>query len=275
MKKNKIERDRKTGFLFFAGITVVVAITITVAVGYGKLRDLWLEQCVIEDFESQVSIASGRMVKADVIAEEFGLRKGANLALINFGEKREKILAKIPNIKSISVSRKLPDKVTVTFEERTPTARVLTKSGKARFGRVVDSEGVVFIFQSGTDSLPVIKEPFEPGTQPGCRLKGKSLAALMLIEACRDPDFQELAILEVDVSKPDFLVATLGNYSRLKIAWKSMDENSRNSRDSLHTQLKYLVQAIRTRVAPDSGIIWNATYVDEPERITADTKEKL
>lgn len=275
MKKNKIERGGKNGILFVAGITVVVAVTVATAVGYGKLRDLWLEQCVIEDFEAQVRISSGRMVKADVIAEEFGLRKGANLALIDFRKKRDEILAKIPNIRSISVSRRLPDKVTVTFEERTPAARVLTKSGKARSGRVVDPEGVVFIFQSGTDSLPVIKEPFEPGTPPGGRLKGKALAALTLIEACREPDFQELGVLEVDVSKPDFLVATLGNYSRLKIAWKSMEENNRNSRENLHTQLRYLVQAIRTRIAPDSGIIWNATYVDEPERITADTKEKL
>jgi hypothetical protein len=275
MKKNRIEKDKKTGILFIAAMVVVVVIIVAGIVCYGKLRDLWLEQCVINDFETQVSITSGRMVKADVIAEEFGLKKGANLALINFRKKRSDILEKIPNIKSISVSRTLPDKVAISFEERTPSARVLTKSKKSRYGRVVDSDGVVFIFQNGTDMLPVIREAYDPGTPPGANLKGKALSALMLIEACKEPDFQELGILEVDSSKPDFLVATLGNYSRLKIAWRDMDENTRKSRENLTKQLKYLVNAMRTRVAPDSGIIWNATYIETPERVTANTQEKL
>lgn len=274
MKKNKIKRDRRTSILFVTGVVIVSALTVATMVCYGRLRDMWLEQCIVKDYDSQVSVSSGRMVKADVIAGEFGLRKGANLALIDFRKKREEILAKIPNIKSISVSRRLPANVSVTFEERTPSARVLTKSSKARSGRVVDSEGVVFIFQSGTDTLPVIREPFEPGTPPGGRLKGKALAALMLIEACREPDFQELGVLEADISKPDYLLITLGNYSRLKIKWDSMDENSRRSREDLETRLRKLVMAIRTRIAPDSGVIWNATY-DDPERITANTQEKL
>lgn len=274
MKKNKIERERRTGLLFTAGLVVVLAVVIATAAGYGKLRDIWLRQCVIEDYESQVSVSSGRMIKADVIAREFGLEKGANLALIDFRKKREEILGKIPNLKSISVSRKLPAKVTISFEERTPAARVLTNSRKPRSGRVVDSEGVVFIFQRGTDTLPVIREPFEPGTQPGGRLRGKALSALMLLEACREPDFQELGVLEIDTSSPDFLFATLGNYSRLKISWDSMEENSRRSREDLVKRLRNLVTAMRTRIAPESGIIWNATY-DDPERITANTQERL
>ena len=43
------------------------------------------------------------------------------------------------------------------------------------------------------------------------------MAALRLVEVCREAEFLELGLLEVDTSKHDFLFATLGNYSKLKI----------------------------------------------------------
>ena len=270
MKANKIERKFPFG-LVVAATLLLAAVGLGVVVGYDKLKDIYLEQCVIRDMAAQVEISSGNMVKADVIAENLGLRKGANLATIDFAQKRAELLARVPNLLSIRISRKLPDKVVVSTEERTPVARMGLRGVRGETGRVVDTEGMVFIWQRGTQTLPVIRETTPPGTPKGDRIEGRTLAALRLIETCREPELLELGILEVDIAKHDFLVATLGNYSKLKIRWDGMDDPTPASQADLRSRLTQLRDAIRSRVAT-TAVIWNATI---PNRIFADTQETL
>ena len=270
MKANKIERGPGRLAVVLT-LVVVLALGVGGTLGYGKLRDVYIEQCVIRDMATQVTITSGKMVHPSTIAEEFGLKAGANLAEIDFDERRKEILAKIPNLLSIRVSRQLPDKVVIAAEERTPIARMGLRGSRSVTGRVVDTEGMVFVCQRGTQTLPTIRESTPPGTQKGQRIKGRTLAALRLIEAAREPELLELGILEVDTSKHDFLVATLGNYSRVKILWDGMDEPNANSRADLLARLTNLRDVIRSRVTPDT-VIWNATI---PNRIFADTQGKL
>lgn len=275
MKQNKIEHSGHTGLIVGSTIVLVIAFAIGLSLGYDKLKDLYEEQCVIEDPSLQVTISSGKMVKADVLAEEFGLRKGANLATIDFNVKREQILRKIPNLKSISIRRQLPDKVKIVTEERSPVARMNVRGNRHETGRVVDTEGVVFIWQRGTQMLPIIREPQAPGTAPGHRLEGRVLAALRLIESSLEPDRSELGILEVDVFKPDYLLATLGNYSRAKIAWEGMQDPTPATRTALNRQLDLLVTAIRTRIG-ENTVIWNATDTTSKKgRVYADSKGNL
>jgi len=270
MKPNSIEKDRHVGML--ATLAVILgALVVGAFVGADKLRSLYLEQSVITDMAAQVTITSGKMVKADVIAENLGLRVGANLATIDFAEKREKLLERVPNLLSIHVSRKLPDKITVTAEERVPIARLEAPGSRKASGRVVDTEGMVFIWQRGTQTLPIIRENQTPGLPKGHRIKGRANAALRLIEACREPELLELGILEVDTTKHDFLVATLGNYSKVKILWEDMDEPTPDSHANLVRRLTNLRDAIRSRISPDT-VIWKATIKN---RIFADTQEKL
>ena len=276
MKANKVERSGRRRAYAIIALVVLAAIATGVTLGYEKLRAMWLEQCVVRDVNEQVEIVAGTMVKADVVAGEFGLKNGANLALIDFDEKRKAILKKIPNLKAVSIARRMPDKVTIVTEERVPIARMNIHGSRKTSGKVVDSEGVVFMCERGTRLLPVVREPIAPGTQPGHRLTGRTKAALELIETCRDGEFQELGILEVDSSSPDYLLATLGaNYAKLKIAWEGMDQDSTPaSRTSLKRQLKHLVQAMRSNVGEDA-VVWNATDFSKPGRIYADTKGKL
>lgn len=271
MKATTIERHNRTGLIVTAVLVVLVALGFGVVLGYEKLKGIYLEQCVITDMSSQVEISAGRMVLPSTIAEELGLRVGTNLALIDFAAKREELLAKIPNLRAVRISRRLPDKVVIVAEERVPVARLGIKGKDRVTGRVVDTEGMVFIWQRGTQTLPTIRETQTSGTPKGRRISRRTLAALRLIEACREPDFAELGILEVDVSKPDFLLATLGNYSTVKIAWEGMDEQTPASRADLVRKLGLLRKAIRSRVAPDA-VIWNATM---PDTVTGDTRKKL
>ena len=271
MKANKIEHSNRLRVLV-AVVLAALLLVVGFAVCYSKLKELYLEQCVITDMSTQVEITAGKMVKADVIAEELGLRKGANLALIDFTAKREGLLEKIPNILSVRISRKLPDRVVVAVEERIPLARLGLVAAKGPYNRVIDTEGMVFSWQRGTQTLPLIREAQAPGTARGRHAKGRTMAALRLVEACLSPELVELGILEVDTSKHDFLVATLGNYSKLKILWDGMDEpQTPASKADLVQRLTRLRDAIRSRVAPNT-VIWNATI---PSRIFADTQEKL
>lgn len=271
MKATKIERPSHIGLVVTAALVLLVTLGVGAVLGYDKLKAIYLEQCVITDMARQVEISSGKMVHPSTIAEELGLRVGANLALIDFAAKREELLARVPNLRRVRISRHLPDRVSVVAEERTPVARMGLKGKSAVTGRVVDTEGMVFVWQRGTQTLPTIREPKPPGTPKGQRITRRTLAALRLIEVCREPAFLELGVLEVDVSKPDFLTVTMSNYSKVKIAWNEMDEETPAALSDLRTRLANLQKAMRSRVAPDT-VIWNATL---PDAIFADTQGKL
>ena len=208
------------------------------------------------------------MVKADVIAENLGLRKGVNLATMDFTEKRRELLARIPTLRAVTITRKLPDKVLIAAEEREPVAKMGMRGRRGVTGRVVDVEGMVFPCLRGTQLLPSIVEP-PPGTAIGHMLSGRALAALRLVETCREPEFSDLSVLDVDISKLDYLLVTLGgSYARVKIAWDGMDDPDMHSRDDLRARLSKLREAIRSGAA--EGVkIWNATL---PDRIFADSE---
>ena len=270
MRENKIESSNKGHrILAIMGVVAMLVILAGVVVAYGSLRDLWLEQCVIRDVSSQVSITDGRMVRADVVAEQFGLKNGANLALIDFDEKRRKVLKKIPNIRAITVERHLPDRVDITVEERVPVVRLNIRGRKGDSGRVADTEGVVFNSSSGTQTLPTIREAAAPGTQKGQVLAGRVLAALKLVETCREK-FSSLAVIEADASRPDYIMIVLGtDYSRAKVAWDGMDDPTPATMPALERQLKCLSDAIASRV--DGSIrVWDATI---PNRAFGDTQK--
>lgn len=273
MKKNAIQRRSRGRVLAVAAVIGAVATAVALAVGYDKMRSAYLAQCVITDKARQVeiSVVSGKLVKPDVIAAEFGLKNGANLGLIDFKRKRTEILQKIPMLRELTVTRILPDRVRIRAEERTPVVR-LGVSGRKQSSRcVADAEGVVFECVRGTRSLPVIREASARSITPGQRLKGRTRAALDLVLLCRESQYSDLAVLEVDTSKADFLSATLGNYSLAKISWDGMDDATPASRAALASRLDRLLEAIRARCDGLEVVVWNATH---PDYVYGDTQEK-
>ena len=278
MKENKIKSSNGgKRILIILGTVVCIAAIIGLAVAYNRLRDIWLEQCIITDVASQVSITDGKMVRSDVIAYMFGLKNGANLALIDFDERRKETLKKIPNIREISIARHLPDKVSITVEERVPVVRLGIKGEKKDSGRVADTEGVGFISSSGTQMLPIIREAAAPGTEKGHTLSGRALAALKLLETCRE-EFRALAAIEADISKPDYIPVVLGNdYSIAKVAWDGMDDPSDATQKNLEKQLESLTKAYTSRI-DDSIRVWDASLPPSETRsrkseVYGDTKK--
>lgn len=266
MKRNKIDNpNRRKKILATLGLLALLAIAVGIGIAYSHLRGIWLEQCAITDMETQVSITDGKMVRSDVVASELGLRNGSNLALIDFKERREHILKKIPNIRDIRITRQLPDKVTVVVEERIPIAKLNFVGNRNITGRVVDTEGVVFETLRGTQTLPTIREAARPGTLKGSKIEGRVLAALRLIELCRE-DYREFGVLEANAAKPDYILITLSSYSQAKVAWSGMDNPTDTTMPDLVGRLDNLKKAIDADIG--SGIrMWNAT---QPGRVYAD-----
>ena len=272
MKANKIERKKdKRGVLTFLALVLFAALVGGVAFAYAKLRDIYLEQCVVTDVTEQVAITSGKLIKADVIAGMFGLTNGANLARIDYAARREECLKRHPAIRSLAVTRHLPNRVEIAVVERTPAVRLNFARKRTETGKVADSDGIVFRSFRGTGTLPVIREAAEKATPLGKRLADRPLSALRLIEVASDPEFADLRILDVDATHPDWLVATFGNYSRAKIAWEGMDNPTAANQKCLAERLRQLRDAMRTRAA--GGVtVWNATM---PNKVFADTKDKI
>ena len=256
---NRLKRPVKMRRLMaLLALLVIAAAIVGIVVAYGKLRDLWLEQCVITDFPSQVRITEGAMVKAEIVADQFGLRNGANLALIDFAKRREEILAKIPNVRDVTVTRHLPNRVDVVVEERKPFVRMNVCGKNRSSDRVADADGVVFLCLRGTQALPVIREPQSPGTPPGRRLGDRARAAIRLLETCADAEFQDVQIQEVDVSPRDYLLVTLHDYSYLRLSWKDMDVGTPEGLSDLKSRLRNFAGLLRKRYL-EVPVTWDAT----------------
>ena len=245
------------------------------AIGFSALRSIWLEQFRVQDSAIDVIVTTpGVNVIPEIITFHFGLTNGANLAMIPYQEKSRELIARNPNIRSISIERRLPRRVIIDVKEREPAVRIVAAKGTESAGLVADYDGVVFRTFKAPSTLPTIREPQAPGTPKGQRVQGRARAALHLIETCREPELLELGILEVDTSKQDYLLVTLDDYSTAEIAWDRMGEDSEIAQKSLHRQLLHLSQAIATRLTPRS-IRWIVTEYEKGGRVYAADPARL
>lgn len=274
MKRTNRPDDGAMGKIVLGVIAAAAAVALAVGAvaWFRNMRSKWLEQCVIVDPARQVEVTTGSHVKRNVILEGFGLKEGANLAQIDFAARREELMAKVPNIRSLSVTRRMPDGVEISVSEREPLAKLEIKGAKNPSGLVVDSDGVVFRRRGGsTELLPKIIEPRQPGTLPGKSLTGMARSALDLIALCTEEDFAGFSVIAVDLSHQDYLLAVLANYQRAEIAWDGMDRPDSVSRQNMRERVGKLRHAVLSGVATRAKI-WNAT---QPGHITADTKEPI
>ncbi len=255
--------------LAVAALTLVSAAFYGACAAFSRLSQACLEQCRITDANVQVSIATGKLLPARLVANHFGLTNGANAAEIPYGERRERFLADMPNARDVRITRKSPNFVHVEVVERTPTARIASALNAATITRCVDSDGVVFYYPPReTALLPIIRVAGAKTPKDGSAVDGLAKAALRLAEEAAADPFNQLKIQDVDASGKDFLVATLGDAARAKLAWADMDVDSPSARESLRRQLSRLQHAIQTKVA-EGARLWNATDYGTPGRVYA------
>lgn len=242
--------------LAIAGGCAVVALA---AVAFCKCRDAYLEQCVLRDPSRQIATAASPHIGREAIVGLFSLTNGCNLATIDFAAAREKILRRHPEIKSISVTRRLPDRVEIAVEERKPVARINCTAKKTRtsLGKtqtiyrwdVVDSEGIVFRFnQQETRLLPRIVEK-KGSASRGERLSGRALAALRIVDMCARRDFPSISLLEVDTSDNSYLVAATADYDVIKIDWSRIPDPESEKLPEARSALEHIQSIVASSLA--------------------------
>ena len=160
------------------------------AIGISALHRIWLEQFRVQDAAVDVVVTTpGANVIPETITFHFGLTNGANLASIPYEEKSRELIAKNPNIRSISIERRLPRRVLIDVKEREPAVYIVPEKGSKASGLVADYEGVVFRTFKAPAQLPVVPATRQPtGFRVAARmamyraseLKGKMEAASAL-----------------------------------------------------------------------------------------------
>ncbi|MBP5321165.1 MAG: FtsQ-type POTRA domain-containing protein [Kiritimatiellae bacterium] len=198
-----------------------------------------------------VKVTTGKMVTPEIVYQTFGLSEGTNLFQVNIDERRN-LLINTPNIRDASVSRELPDKLSITIIEREPVARVKP------IGWVVDEDGVVFIRYAGTGNLPLIHLSDEfAQAKPGDRLGGMDMAAVRLVCNAMRPGCK-LRIMELDAKHQDYLRLSFSDYREAKFAWKGMLEPSEANNALMQQQLDDLGAAMESAIGQPRKM-WDAT----------------
>ena len=118
----------------------------------------------------------------------------------------------------------------MSLVEREPLARL------ARKPLAVDRDGYVFVRYLGIETLPCISG-YPPNSDVlGTQVTGMTWAALELFELLKNHTLP-LQIVDVDVSREDYLDCTMSDQRRVKLAWPRMGENDARSNRLLLAQL--------------------------------------
>lgn len=150
---------------------------------------------------------------------------------------------------------------------KTRAVGLLTRKGdnSRSSRRAVDENGKVFEERSFeiTGKLPIIREEHAK-TYYGKTLSGMLFAASQLLAFCRDEEFSDLKIAEIELSKSgDYLIVTMENMQVAKIAWEGMERlPTADSQRKMRIQVRRLWDVMREYpkstdyfVAVQSGIV--------------------
>ena len=187
----------------------------------------------------ELDVQGGALISETLIREYTQIEEGRNLFDVDIDQVRHDFLARAPSVRSMEISRRLPDCLRIRIDERTPLARF-----GWRGPLVIDRHGVVFAFSGRTDHLPVIANYRGDDARPGARLSGMCLAALEVLEALEEMPSLGLDIEAVEVDNRDYLMLRLRDRKAAKLAWKEMGAGSRASRRHLLRKLGRLVKAL-------------------------------
>ena len=208
---------------------------------------------VLHDIRNGVTITTGKTLTPDLVCEVLGIREGINLFSLKIEQKRQELLEQAPNIRDITIVRRMPDKMNISIIEREPVARVGSN------GRVVDEEGVVFIRYAGTGGLPMIKGGDEfAQIKPGDRVHGNEMAAVRLVVNSLRPECR-LRILVLDTMKDDYLLLTLSDHRQAKFAWEGMQDEEKSTESKMQKQFDQLAKSMESDIGRPC-LQWDATH---------------
>ena len=182
------------------------------------------------------------VARADVLAF-LPFRAGDNLFAANLADARRAMLLKLPKLKDVELSRRLPDQLLVRARERVALARLKMEG----YALAVDAEGCVLGLLDPSRRLPLITGHDLAVVRPGMDLSGTTvMAALDVLSVCAGtPVGRHVRIARVDVRAPEELDLLLADGAQVRLAWRQMHARSTLSREYLEQKLMRLADIKR------------------------------
>ena len=237
-------------------LVIIVTLIITLPLlawglvwGYKRLKRYYLEDSGLFVLR-KIDIQAGVTITSDLVREHLKLREGMPLFAGDLAERRKKYMADAPTIHSLTITRILPDRISVTLVEREPLARLALQP------LTVDRNGCVFVRYYGIETLPSISG-YPSSYKPGTQVTGMTWAAIELFDLLKNHTLP-LQIVDVDVSHEDYLDCIMSDQRRVKLAWPGMGTNDARSNRMLLAQLNGLATAMNSARGQGRGN-WDAT----------------
>ena len=209
--------------IFLAGLLAVAWFGVT----------LFIEQFFTNNKNYDVRIVEvntdGVMTREEVLSKT-GIREGLNIFSLNL-EAAQKALALIPEVKSASVQRNLPDTVTISIEARRPIAWVAPGDTGAdpstmETSCLVDEDGVMIKpqgFEASHTRLPVVYGVPTEQWRIGDKIEMPELeAALDLFTLAAERSNPQVSLRAADITKGWCIVAWNDPQTRLTFGLKDI-----------------------------------------------------
>ncbi len=167
-------------------------------------------------------ISDGRLLP-EQLREYTGLQTGVNLFSVDL-EQLRKILEEVPLVESVSISRQLPDTLTINVRERVALAQIRWHTRGLPF--LLDRHGTVLPTTRSGQSLPLIEglklEKLHPGEhvdKPGVRQCLELLSAADQLRLGSQVTFSSF-----DIRYPDFVTAVVNGDTTVRFPQHSARE---------------------------------------------------
>jgi hypothetical protein len=230
------------GFLWKVSAVLLVMAVAAIGIRFLALRFFFHNPEY--DLARLVTHLNGVMTDEELIALT-GLQPGKNILQLDLGEASRR-LSSLPEVRSVSIERRMPDTVEVGVERRHPmfllgSGTVLSEPGvktddtggeasvenfESGKSLLCDGEGVVMRPAHPSDEfqkLPVLTGIDTASLQPGQRLEGEAFRnAVAVTEALSDLPEEAFQVRFVDVSKPYAATVTDSSNARFTFGTKDL-----------------------------------------------------
>ena len=210
-------RGKASGILW--KVSVVVIVTALLAAGVRIACGKFFFKNPEYDLKHLVTHLNGIMTQEELVTMT-GFAEGKNIFSLNLEQANQK-LAALPEVRSVSIERTLPDTIEVGMEPRTPVFLFAAPGeGEAASGEsfvpgksfLCDKDGIMMRPARLDDKflgLPILRGVSQENAVPGRKLESPSLStALMLRQALSELPEETFRISSIDVSKPYAAVVT-------------------------------------------------------------------
>ena len=259
MTEQKRVNVHRTGIMFVA-IALLVAIAAATWFAVAKAQEVFFSQNLRYTIKTLDIQSDGHLVTPALVKEWTGLRTGMNLFEVNVAKTR-RLLQKVPMVRTVSVTRRLPDTLEIRLSERAPIARVKRRDS-GYLG--VDREGYFFSLTATGQTLPIIVSYHGTTVEPGGCIKGQAMRALEVLDVCtRTSVGKTIRVAFVDVGSEDCLRLYLSGGECVRLPW-SNPQPGPASRQDLERKLRTLVQSLQKSADRGKRIAWiDLTFSDE------------